>query len=534
MFRLDQMTNDRLLKLKTALARHNFTARWQAGTQHLIADAFSRAPRNTATEDDFVLTPAEEADRTFIVAAAVNKLTSLDDQDARLQGIREGGAADATYTALIQRIRDGWPASKAELRATEDFLTPFYTAREHLLVQDGLVLHGPRILIPTALRQVTLQRLHAAHQGVAKTLERARHSVWWPTVASDISHMIRNCRPCREHLPSQPHKPLLHGPEATRPFQKLHADIMQEAGRKYLVLTDEYSGWPCLHRLDKDTTSRAIIEALRMVFVAHMVPVIFKPDGGPQLVSAAVRQFLSTWGVTLEPSSPHLPRTNGRAEAAVKAMKKIVRGATNQDGRLNEDELAAGILAFRNTGRYGGRSPAEKIFGHNLRDALPTHRSAYDPKWTRAALEMDETETTRRIALESHYEKTAKPLQELTVGSPVWVQNPQTKLWSIPGKVVEVLEKHDYRIRQASGRVIRRNRVLLRSRHTTEGPRSSFIAPPEALPVPQAVVPIPQAVVPAPQRSPPAGPSGTLTPAPRRTGRVTKPTKWYPADQWSK
>ena len=34
--RLDQVTNDRLLKLKTLLARYNFTARWQAGKHHLI------------------------------------------------------------------------------------------------------------------------------------------------------------------------------------------------------------------------------------------------------------------------------------------------------------------------------------------------------------------------------------------------------------------------------------------------------------------------------------------------------------------
>ena len=66
-------------------------------------------------------------------------------------------------------------------------------------------------------------------------------------MTSDITHAVHNCKPCREHLPSQAHEPLQRGPDATRPFQKLHADIFQVAGSNYLVLTDEFSGWPNLH-----------------------------------------------------------------------------------------------------------------------------------------------------------------------------------------------------------------------------------------------------------------------------------------------
>ena len=563
--RLDQVTNDRLLKMKMALDRYTFRARHQKGTKHVIADAFSRAPRHDPTPEDMLLTPEDDADREYVIASALvamqgeaqeaafaarteaadsplapvntaviaavleNSQTgrdfvrSIDDMDEQVAEIRKAGQRDGTYQDLIRVIADGWP-EKQQLKAIHENLTPFYTEREHLMVYGGVILHGPRLFIPPSMRRTVLDRLHAAHLGINKTTERASRSVWWPGITADVKHRVEACQTCRERLPSHPHEPMQHGPDATRPFQKIHVDLFMAAGRNYLVATDEFTGWPCLQSLE-NTTSTKVIDALREVFLAHAAPVVLRTDGGPQLVSTKVKDFLVKWGVRLDPSSPHLSRSNGRAEAAVKFLKKLVLGCIPIGGnRPDNDKLALGIAGYRNSPRYGGRSPAELLLGHNARDGVPTHHSAYDVKWKQAFRTLDHTAETQRGKLEANYDQRSHRLRPLPSGTPVWVQHNATKRWTMPGTIVESLPKGEYLVRKPSGRILRRNRVFLRE-------RKLFVAPPGGVLEPQrqqpAVKPPAEPAAP-PAAEPPAAPPAPPAPFVRQPPRDTKRKKTPP------
>eukprot|EP00094_Tigriopus_californicus_P007863 TCALIF_07569-PA protein Name:"Similar to pol Retrovirus-related Pol polyprotein from transposon 297 (Drosophila melanogaster)" AED:0.15 eAED:0.19 QI:0/0/0/0.75/0.33/0/4/0/526 len=126
-----------------------------------------------------------------------------------------------------------------------------------------------------------------------------------------------------------------------------------------MVTTDEFAGWPSLAHIH-NMTSHTLINSFHTIFLATGVPNTLQQDNAPQFVSHQFRTFLAEWGRLLEPSSPLLSRSNGRAEAAVEAMKKLVLGALH-----DPDAISYGILAFRKTPRYGGQSPAELIFGQN-------------------------------------------------------------------------------------------------------------------------------------------------------------------------
>jgi hypothetical protein len=339
------------------------------------------------------------------------------------------------------------------------------------------------------------------------------------------------------------------GPEAQRAFQKLHTDLFVYKGLNYMVVTDEFTGWPWLAQLDKDTRSSSVIRALRQIFSAYAAPVVLRPDGGRQLVSAEVHDFLRKWGVTLEPSSPHLPRTNGRAEAAVKFLKKLVKGCTPEGKeRPDQDALALGMVEYRNTPRYGGRSPAEALLGHNIRDGIPTHKSAHDAKWKQALRHHDETAATRKEQGRSNYDQRAKPLQPLPVGTTVWVQDHKTGRWTIPGRIVEALPKHEYLVKQTSGRTLQRNRVLLRQRSlaiigdlpavtppTAAPPLQPATPPRQPPPAAQPVAPPAALPVPAPPATPPpaASPQGLGIPTPpRRSMRTKMKSSRYPASEF--
>jgi hypothetical protein len=242
--------------------------------------------------------------------------------------------------------------------------------------------------------------------------------------------------------------------------------------------------------------------------------------------------FLRQWGVTFEPSSPHLPRTNGRAEAAVKAMKRLICGATHFGAtKPDEDEVAAGLLAFRNTSRYGGRSPAELAFGRTAREGLQTHwQSLEDPRWSADPDASDEIAETRRARGADRYDAAAKLLEPFPPGTPVPVMqgdgNGKTS-WPIRAVVVEVRPKHQYVVRQESGRLLERNRVQLQRRYPegqASGEADSTPAPPPAPAGPPPPPPT-QSTPPAPAVGPPQ--------MPRKLGRAKKKNKYYVGDMWT-
>ena len=79
-------------------------------------------------------------------------------------------------------------------------------------------------------------------------------------------------------------------------------------------------------------------------------------------------------------STPHYPQSNGHAEAAVKLIKRLVQKVTTS-GDLDCDEFARGLLEIRNTPRGDLRSPAQILYGHNLRSSVPIHHRAFTPEW---------------------------------------------------------------------------------------------------------------------------------------------------------
>jgi len=80
------------------------------------------------------------------------------------------------------------------------------------------------------------------------------------------------------------------------------------------------------------------------------------------------RRFAEKYDFQHTTSSPHYPQSNGRAEAAVKTIKKLFEKATED----REDPHLA-LLAFRNTPTEQlGASPAQIMFGQRTRTHLPT------------------------------------------------------------------------------------------------------------------------------------------------------------------
>ena len=141
-------------------------------------------------------------------------------------------------------------------------------------------------------------------------------------------------------------------------------------------------------------------------------------------MSHSFQTFAKEWGFQHITSSPTYPQSNGKAESAVKSMKKIIEGAWVRH-RLDKDRLARALLQYRNTqSRRDGLSPAQKLFGKPIQDTLPAHNRAFAPQWQKQPVEDD---MSNDLKTEEYYNQRAHTLPELTTGTNVTIQNPTTK-----------------------------------------------------------------------------------------------------------
>ena len=153
---------------------------------------------------------------------------------------------------------------------------------------------------------------------------RARQSVYWPGMDRDIQQHASDCRDCRGIAPSPPPEPLIMTDPPEYPFQQVVADLFEKEGYQYLAYADRLTGFVELGYFSSSVPSSAIINTLREFFQRWGVAEEISLDGGPNLSSKEVKDWLKSWGVKIRPSSAYYPQSNGRAEAAVKTLKRLL------------------------------------------------------------------------------------------------------------------------------------------------------------------------------------------------------------------
>ena len=96
---------------------------------------------------------------------------------------------DETLQVLKTTILKGWPEDKSKVPSQ---LTPYHSMREELSIYDGLVFKKEQLVILQQLRAEIKRDLHASHAGVEGCLRRARESVYWPGMNSELRHWSVN------------------------------------------------------------------------------------------------------------------------------------------------------------------------------------------------------------------------------------------------------------------------------------------------------------------------------------------------------
>lgn len=489
--RLDEIENPRLQRLRTRIMAYNFTAEWIKGSLNSAPDALSRYPVSDPQPQE--LLAERDLDNEQGASIAEIRAMSNDSQESvRLQDLRRHAQEDSAYQQLLLYIHEGFPDHRSQL---PDNCKGFWGVRSMLSVDDGLIVYGCRLLIPLQLRRQILTQLHESHQGSVRTKQRARQIAYWPGMENEIDNIIFSCKLCQDHLPSQPPEPIIQKTKPERPFQEIAIDFCSYAGRDFLISVDCHTDWPDIVYMGTNTTTPRLLTVLKQAFCRSGAPDVLWSDQGPQFTSHLFNAFSAEWGFRHITSTPTYPQSNGKAEATVKSMKKIIE-AVWTGSYLDESKLARALLQYRNTpSRKDGLSPAQKLFGHPIQDILPAHHRAFAPEWQQSAMETAAKTSSHQEQVESYYNRRARPLPEIHIGSNVAVQNHHSKLWDVYGVVVDIGPHRRYFVKTANGRILVRNRRFLR-RRVPLSPLGYLTTPTP----PVATVPSPPAPPPLPIR----------------------------------
>ena len=342
-----------------------------------VADHLSRAYLSQ-TED----TPKDEFQVFTLELEEINPLDTVKITSERLSQLQKATEQDPVMQALKNTILIGWPDTKEQVPLT---IRDYWNFREELTLHNGVLFNNQRIIIPHSLRSEMLARLHSSHLGIEAFLRKARDRIYWPDMTTHIKEAAAKCEVCAEYQTANPQQPMqTHKiPERPwsrfkipeRPWSRLGADLFTLHSKDYVVLVDYYSDFVEVSPL-KDTNSTAVIKFMKGQFSRHGIPDVLISDNGPQFTSREFSEFSTQWEFQHVTSSPYHPKSNGKAESAVKVVKNLFKKAQ----RDNKDPWLS-LLDYRNTPTTGmqtrGRNKEE---GHGKRE-LAWRNSRIDRIW---------------------------------------------------------------------------------------------------------------------------------------------------------
>ena len=425
----------RIQRFKMRLMRFHFSISHTSGKALYTADTLSRAPLNIKEESDIDLQLQTQA----FVDSVVNGIPA---SQSRLDQVKSNYNSDEVCSSILRYCSEGWP----EKSALNETLKPYWAYRGEFSVQDGLLLKGVRLVIPKTMHGEILEKLHGGHFGIAKCRERAKTSVWWLGLSTELENMVKSCQKCIEQSKdhAEPLKPIEF---PSRPWQRIGADLFYLNGTTYLLVVDYFSRYVELAKIHSQT-SASIINHLKPIMASHGICEYFHSDGGKYFTSNEFKEFAMQYDFKLVTSSPKFAQSNGMIERHVGTIKDMLKKA---------DDPYLALLSYRSLPLHNGFSPSQLCMGRNLRTPLPVNPKVLDPNWP-AMKKVAAREKTLKHKQKYYHDKRhrARLLKPLSRNQNVWVKD-QKKTGIVRS---ESEFPRSYHVQTDQG-IIRRNRRFL-------------------------------------------------------------------------
>jgi hypothetical protein len=325
---------------------------------------------------------------------------------------------------------------------------PFKQIRAELLVSnDGLLMRGNRIVIPSQLQNQIVRIAHGGHLGQVKTKQLLRQHVWFSGLDQMVDEAVKSCEQCQVNQPGLKLTPTEASPAPERPWQHLSADFYGplRSGQYLFVIIDQLSHYP-ICRAVSSTSAARVLPILRNIFAEFGVPDRVKTDGGPPFNGAAFANFASQEGFKHHRVMPVWAQANGLAERFMRCLGKVMRSAV-ATGASWEEELEEFLRNYRSTPHSAtGVPPADLLFQRTARTTrLPSATISTTEQASPAMAAVNERAKQNELQAKAkmcRYNDQVRNAKESTlqVGDTVYLKNTSPHFKSEPAYEIEPYE----------------------------------------------------------------------------------------------
>ena len=327
-------------------------------------------------------------------------------------------------------------------------LQRYWDFRDDLSIDDGLLLKGPCIVIPSELREQYLEWLHHGHLSASKVQKNAKRQVYWTGIDADILDYTRRCQTCIKQ--SRPHRePLQQHTVPDRPWQDIAMDHFEFKSVKYLLVCDRFSKFPYCFRTG-DTRYTSLRDHLIELFAVEGAPERVQSDNGAPFCSAGFAELMTSYGIEHYTSSPRYAPSNGFIEQQVQSVKRCMVKALE----LHKPLLFA-IADLRATVIDDGLpSPAEILHGRSMTTGRPVTIDMADVRER-----LIQRQLKQKASFDKHH--GVKEQRHLVTGEEVFFMGSNNQMFY--ATIVGTRDTgRSYDVRDAGGHIWRRNRSHLR------------------------------------------------------------------------
>jgi hypothetical protein len=304
----------RIQRFLLRLQPYMFTFKFVPGKDIPVADTLSRAFLDVSNPE------IPESELNCFVHM-INDQGTI--SKSKLSEFATETSKDPDLQKLKNCVLNGWP-DKA--RQVDPAVRPYYSFRDEITLYEDVLLKCDRIIVPSSLRDEMRQKIHHGHHGIEKCKARARSTLYWPGMISEIVDIVSKCDACVENRNYQPSEKLIPHEAPSTPWEKVGTDLFQLKNKDYLIVVDYTSKYFEVSALP-NTLASTVVQHTKSTFARFGIPKTVVSDNGPQYSSHQYKTFAKEWGFQHDTSSPRYPKSNGFVERAIQTVKKTIKKA---------------------------------------------------------------------------------------------------------------------------------------------------------------------------------------------------------------
>ncbi|XP_062535161.1 uncharacterized protein K02A2.6-like [Armigeres subalbatus] len=161
------------------LANYGYEIKYIKGVSNKVADFLSRSPVQCCDDE------VEDDEEVMFLQYIESETRSLVERKQLIIESRR----DPVVSRVVHYVKTGWPA-----KVDDPELKKYFVRKDELVVEEGVLMWGYRIIAPMKLRSFLLQELHSTHLGIVKMKSLARNYFWWPSIDKEIEAMGKRLR----------------------------------------------------------------------------------------------------------------------------------------------------------------------------------------------------------------------------------------------------------------------------------------------------------------------------------------------------